>query len=163
MSCGMFDHIDRYSFYNPHDHVDVYECANCGRIKSRDAGPRFRHTVAVSCCANTQDWTGASSVPAFAVGDTIDCPSHGPTKVASIHTTQTAGKAGRPNNSSASNTGENSIAEFGPGLAIAGIFVGGVAGLLLGWIPMLIFGGRYFLWVAAFAVFGMVSALFADS
>lgn len=162
MSCGLLGHIDVFSFYNSYDNRDVYECQNCGRVTSKDSGPKFRHDVTVRCCDDPQDWRGASPVPPLSVGDTVSCPIHGPTTIVSIKTTQTAGKPVGP--AKASTSSAVSSAEPGGGwLIVGGIFVGGLAGLLLGWIPMLIFGGPYFLWVAGFAVFGVFSVLFSDS
>lgn len=160
MSCG-FNHVDVFSFYNPHDHRDVYECQNCGRVKSKDAGPRFEHTVVVACCGTPQTWTGSSPVAAFRVGNVIDCPAHGPTKIVSISTTQTKGKtvAKAPT----SRAQASSPAAAGPGAELfASIAVGCVAGLILGWIPMLIFGGPYLIWVALLAAVLGVLVMLAD-
>lgn len=151
MSCGIFSHVDVYSSYNPYDHRDVYECQRCGRVTTRDAGPVFRHDVTLGCCDKTQEWSSATQVPAFSVGDQFACEVHGAATIRSIRTTQVKGK---PVTGTRAADGTSSTPEVTPGVALfASVAVGLVFGLFLGWIPMLVLGGPYLVWVLVVGFF----------
>lgn len=92
MTCGIGQHVMVYSFYNPYDHRDIYECANCGKVTSRDAGPRYRYAIACDCCGVAHDHFGTAPSPFCSVGDDWECPTHGRSKISSIEVEQVAGK-----------------------------------------------------------------------
>lgn len=93
MPCGIGQHVMVFSYHNPYDNVDVYECMNCDKRTYKDAGPLYEYQITCACCGVPHEAYSKAAAPFMKVGDVWDCPNHGPSTITNITSKQVKGKA----------------------------------------------------------------------